>query len=82
MIGAGLVPAESLPDSVFANEMNAPVPPLQAGSGPGPAQQPPSQVKPQSMQEQRMQQPQSYVGPQTSNFSKPNSLMNGNYQKL
>ncbi|XP_028409154.1 ATP-dependent RNA helicase A-like [Dendronephthya gigantea] len=76
LIGAGLVPAESLPDSVFANEMNAPVPPLQAGSGPGPVQQPPSQINPQSMQEQQMQQPQSFGGPQTSNSRGPHSLMN------
>ena len=78
MIGAGLVPAESLPDSVFAEEMNATVPPLSAAAGPpGPIQQP-SPVQQQTM----VQPPQSSGGGnnyQQPNFGGPSSLMNGIY---
>jgi hypothetical protein len=80
LIGAGLVPAESLPDSVFADEMSAPVPALPATGGPGPVQQPSPQMQQPSpqMQRQPMMQPsQSFGGPQQSNLGGPSSLMNG-----
>jgi hypothetical protein len=71
LIGAGLVPAESLPDSVFADEISAPVPPLPAAGAP------PSQPPPQVQQRPVMQPSQSFGGPQQSNFPGPSSLMNG-----
>ena len=73
LIGAGLVPAESLPDSVFEDEMSAPVPALPATGGPGPVQQPSPQMQRQPM----MQPSQSFGGPQQSNLGGPSSLMNG-----
>jgi hypothetical protein len=71
LIGAGIVPAESLPDNVFAEEMNATVPPLPGGSTPSP--HPPPRVHQQPI----IQQPSQFGGPQQSNFGGPSSSMNG-----
>ena len=68
-----MVPPESLPDSVFADEMNAPVPPLPAAGGSGPAQQ--ARLSPQIQQQPPGQPPQGLN--QQSNFGGPSSLKNG-----
>ena len=73
LIGAGLVPPESLPDSVFAEEMNTPVPPLPAAGAPAPVQQ---QRRPPQIQQQPVGQPSQGLN-QQSNFGGPSSLMNG-----